>query len=225
MKDIPVFTTQYGVASLVLGQIPYRGQAYIRLQASQEPEKLLDECVMFCRMAGAEEIYATGNTCLESYPMHTDIWRMTCSRQTLGHTDAALFPVQDHTAAWFTQLYNEKIRKVPNAAWMTAADEAQMLRQGDGYFVHREGTLLGFGRIAEGEILFLASVYPQAGKDVVRALADATCLDQVQVEVASANVKAVSLYESLGFMKSALISRWFCVYRKSEHYPENNVGL
>ena len=53
MKDIPVFTTENGAASLILGEIPYRGQAYIRIQDSLEPESLLKECVSFCRMCGA----------------------------------------------------------------------------------------------------------------------------------------------------------------------------
>ena len=35
MKDIPVFTTDFGVASLILKEIPYRGEAYIRIQDLQ----------------------------------------------------------------------------------------------------------------------------------------------------------------------------------------------
>ena len=42
MKDFPVFTTEYGVASLILKEIPYQGTAYITLQDSLEPEKLLE---------------------------------------------------------------------------------------------------------------------------------------------------------------------------------------
>ena len=43
MKDIPVFDTPYGVASLFLREIPYRGRAYIKIQSALEPEKLLEE--------------------------------------------------------------------------------------------------------------------------------------------------------------------------------------
>jgi len=35
MRDIPVFTTQYGVASLVLKEIPYKKRAHITLQATR----------------------------------------------------------------------------------------------------------------------------------------------------------------------------------------------
>ena len=34
MKDFPVFTTENGVASLILKEIPYRGEAYIHLRDS-----------------------------------------------------------------------------------------------------------------------------------------------------------------------------------------------
>jgi hypothetical protein len=34
MRDIPMFTTEYGVASLVLKEIPYQAAAYITIQDS-----------------------------------------------------------------------------------------------------------------------------------------------------------------------------------------------
>ena len=45
MKDFPMFTTENGVASLVLREIPTRGDAYITVLSSEEPEKLLEECM------------------------------------------------------------------------------------------------------------------------------------------------------------------------------------
>ena len=41
MKDFPVFTTEYGIASLVLKEIPYKEEGYITLRASDTPEELL----------------------------------------------------------------------------------------------------------------------------------------------------------------------------------------
>ena len=61
MKNIPVFTTEHGAASLFLREIPYRKRAHIKLQATQEPEKLLEECISFCRACGAEWCDAAGN--------------------------------------------------------------------------------------------------------------------------------------------------------------------
>ena len=55
MKDFPVFTTENGVASLILKEVPYRGEAYIHLRDSQDPKALLEECVSFCAACGAEK--------------------------------------------------------------------------------------------------------------------------------------------------------------------------
>ena len=51
MRNIPVFTTENGVGSLVLQEIPYTGNAYVRIHDSVMPEAFLRECVDFCTMA------------------------------------------------------------------------------------------------------------------------------------------------------------------------------
>ncbi|MDY4222972.1 MAG: hypothetical protein SOX71_10830, partial [Candidatus Faecousia sp.] len=76
MKDFPVFPTSHGAASLTLKEIPYRQEAYIQIQSTQEPELLLEECIGFCAACGAERIYASGDACLERYPLHTSIYQM-----------------------------------------------------------------------------------------------------------------------------------------------------
>ena len=60
MKDIPMFTTPYGVASLSLREVPYQKAAYICILSADQPEMLLEECVSFCRACGAEKVYAKG---------------------------------------------------------------------------------------------------------------------------------------------------------------------
>ena len=209
MKDIPVFTTQFGVASLVLREVPYQQTAYIQLQVTTQPKKLLQECLTFCRMIGAEKILVKESEGITGYPFYTAIWRMEAAADALQYTDAALFPVQEHTADEFQRIYNEKVAHIPNAAWMDRADKTEMLKTGEGYFIHRDQQLLGIGRVLGGEIRFLASVQPSAGEDVVKALSHAVTTDTISVEVASANEKAVKLYERLGFLKIAELSRWY----------------
>lgn len=209
MRDFPVFTTEYGVASLILKEIPYQGTAFIILRDSLEPEKLLEECVSFCRVCGAEAVFATGHPCLESRPFYTALWEMRCQSAGMPDTDAALFPVQEATLEQWRGIYNEKVRMVPNGAWMTEKDGREMLKKGDGYFVHRDGTLLGIGR-ASGEMIdWVAAVRPGAGRDVVAALNHAVTADTAVLTVASENRKALSLYESLGFIKTKELSRWY----------------
>ena len=93
MRDIPMFTTEYGVASLVLREIPYRQEAYISIQSSLQPEQLLEECISFCRACGAERIYAKNHDCLTQYPVHTSIIKMRGFAQVDESKVENLWPV------------------------------------------------------------------------------------------------------------------------------------
>ena len=209
MKDIPVFATEYGIASLVLKEIPYQSAAYVTVRDSLEPERLLEECIGFCRACGADRIYATGHSELESRPLYTVMWQMQCSLEALPDTDAALWPVQENTLKQWQQIYNDKVRNLPNGAWMTDADARKMIERGDGYFIHRGETLLGIGRASGDTIDWVASLQPGAGRDVLLALSHAITEETVLLTVASVNIKAVKLYENLGFLKNKELSRWF----------------
>ena len=211
MRDFPVFTTENGVASLRFREVPYKGIAYITLQDSMNPEKLLQECVEFSKAVGAEKIYATGHSIVERYPLHTAIWRMSRLRDSLEDTDATLFPVTEKTVEAWRNLYNEKMQNVPNAATMTRQDGEELLKQGGGYFVHKNGKLLGMGIVREDTVDAVAAVKSGAGKDVMLALCSAVFTERVQLEVASANLRAVKFYERLCFIKTQEISRWYDV--------------
>lgn len=211
MKDLQVFTTEHGAATLILKEIPYQEKAYVILRDSLEPIALARECADFCRACGAEQVFAAGSDLLSKFAFYTDMWEMSSIRETVPDTDAALFPVQEQTLAQWRDIYNQKVKKVPNGAWMTHGDGEEMLKKGDGYFIHRSGVLLGIGRACADRIDWVASVRPGAGADVVKALTHATTEDRISLTVASANQKAVGLYESLGFLKTAEISRWYAI--------------
>ena len=209
MKNFPFFATQYGVAALTLREIPYQGKAYIKLLDTQQPELLLKECVDFCRVVGAEEIFASGDPTLEAFPFHTALWQMRCVAESIRSTDAALWPVQPETVQHFRSIYNEKIQRLPNSVWMDDTEEKDMLKTGEGYFVHRNGELMGIGRVKGDEIRFLAALQSGAGEDVLRALSHATTGETITLEVASTNHKAVALYDRMGFIKTKELSRWY----------------
>ena len=212
MRNIPVFTTEYGVGSLILREIPYRQEAYIRIQDTKEPEAFLGECVDFCKAAGAERIYGTGHPCCENYPLHTAVLQMQGDVTGLGDTDAAVFPVVEKNLSRFREIYNEKMSRVPNASFLTEADAREILKEGSGYFVHREGELLGIGVVKEPRLLALAACRKGAGETVVKALCHTFADRQVLLEVASANGKAFLLYERLGFVPTAELSRWYRIF-------------
>lgn len=216
MKNIPFFTTENGAASLVLREIPYSRRAYIRILDSLEPEALLRECVSFCRMAGAEQVYATGSKILDRYPFHTSVIRMRCPLDEIGDTDAALWPVQPNTLSKWRDIYHERMAGVPNSAWMTMDEAKAMLEAGEGYFVHRNGKLLGIGKVSGSKLDAVVSVERGQGVTVVRALCHAITDDLVTLEVASENMPAMKLYTKLGFIPCEEISRWFCVFQTSK---------
>lgn len=213
MKDFPVFTTEYGVASLVLREIPYQGCAYVTILDSREPALLLQECVSFCRMCGAESVYAKGHPYLERYPLYTVLLKMRAAIADLADTDAALWPVQEQTLEQWRGIYNHKVKRIPNGAWMTEKAAKEMLQKGEGYFVHRDKMLLGIGKVSGETLEWVASVYPGAGADVVCTLAHAVSGDAVTLTVANNNEKARKLYERLGFLPVQEVGRWYIVHK------------
>lgn len=212
MKDIPFFTCEYGVACLTLKEIPARGVAYVKILSSVQSEELVGECVSFCRACGAEEIFASGDDCLEKYPLTAELIRMARSREGIGETDAAVFPVTERTVGRWREIYNERMAGVPNAAWFSRQDEKWLLTEGDCYFVHRAGDLLGIGQASGETIDMIASCSRGAGRDVALAMASVLTGDRVSLIVARENKRAFRLYESLGFVPVELVSRWYKIF-------------
>lgn len=208
MKDIPVFTTENGAASLILGEIPYRGQAYIRIQDSLEPESLLKECVSFCRMCGAERIYASGHPWLEALPLHCAVVEMRGQAAPDPEKTRCLWPVTRETASEFRKLYNARMAGVDNAGTLEAKDEV-WLSSGPAYFVHDGGKLLGIGILEDTCIRAVASAVPGAREETLHTLFTLCPGELLRLEVASTNTRAIALYERAGFLKTGELSRWY----------------
>ena len=210
MNDIPVFTTEFGVGSLFLKEIPYKKAAYIQILDSAEACAFLQECVKFCRMCGAERIFAAGHPILEQYPIHTTILEMrgTAGAESFDH----LWPVTKETVTRWRSLYNEKMSGVDHAATLSQQDEKRILADGGAYFVHDGSELLGIGWISDNELMAIAAVMPGAGSRVLQALLSLAGERQVHLEVASTNERAIRLYEKHGFLKTREIRSWYCVH-------------
>jgi len=209
MRDFPVFATQNGVGSLILKEIPYRQCAYIHIRSASEPDLFLQECLDFCRVAGAQRIFATGHALLKAYPEYTAVWNMQISRQSIPQTDAALFPVTEQTSHSWQMIYNEKMLHVPNSAYMTRKDVQDLCEKGGGYFVHKQGRLIGLGVVTGNCLDAVIATEKGAGEQVVCALSNCITDDLVVLKVASTNQKAVRLYDRMGFVKTGELSQWY----------------
>lgn len=211
MKDMPFFDTEFGVASLVLKEVPYRQEAYIIIQSAWQPEELLRECVAFCRMVGAEKIYAKGHSCLEGRPVHTSVLEMRGTAWVDRAQLKNLFPVTETTVSRWRNLINQRMSGVDNAATLESRDEKKIMESGGAYFVHSAGELLGVGWLEDEKLLTVAAVKPGAGEPVMHTLMSLVEGAVMTLEVASTNDKAIRLYERLGFLKTGEISRWYRV--------------
>ena len=211
MKDFPMFTTEYGVASLILREVPYRQEAYIWIQATQQPEELLAECVSFCRAVGAERIYARGHESLAKYPLHTIIYEMRGQAQVDESKVEQLFPVTEKTIGHWRNLMNQRMSGVDNAGTLESRGEKEILDSGGAYYVHHGGELLGLGWIVSGEILLVAGVKPGAGERVMHTLMSVCTGEALRLDVVSTNERAIRLYERVGFIKTREVRRWYKV--------------
>ena len=215
MRDFPIFTTEYGVSSLTLKEIPYKNTAYIHIRDAQEGffEEHLRECVSFCRMCGAEAVFAAGRAELEAYPLHTAVLEMRGTAKSDPEKLKCLFPVTEGTVDRWRSIYNESMRSVDNTATLERRDEEKILRSGGAYFVHDSGHLLGIGWLEENRLLAVAAVERGAGEAVMHTLMSLAEGASLALEVASTNHRAIRLYERLGFLKTAEIVRWYDVTR------------
>ena len=211
MKDFPVFTTDWGVSSLILREIPYRAEAYIHIQDVQPEgfEEHLKECAAFCRMAGADRVYATGSQLLQAYPEYMSVYEMRGMAWVDPEKMVNLFPVTEQTVGRWRSLMNERLRGVDNAATLTAFDEKKILQSGGAYYIHRSGELLGLGWMEDTKLLLVAAVKPGAGETVMHSLMSLVEGADMTIEVASTNDRAIRLYEKLGFMKIREVVKWY----------------
>lgn len=213
MKDIPAFVTENGVAALSLQQIPYTGFAHITIYSSMALIEFLGECVGFCRAAGAEWILACGQAGLEKFPVYTRILSMQMPMPE-SKEQACLFPVTEQTVDEWLAVYNNAMKDVPNASFLSKQTGKSILQKNSAYFVHDDGELLGIGVVENDTILAIASCKKGAGERVMHTLCGALCGDFVKLEVAENNIPAMRLYKRMGFVVTGVKNTWYDVTKK-----------
>ncbi|MBE6980356.1 MAG: hypothetical protein E7431_08315 [Ruminococcaceae bacterium] len=212
MKDFPMFTTEYGVASLILKEVPYRQEAYIIIQSTQQPKELLEECISFCRVVGAEKIYARGHEFVESSPLHCAIYEMRGQIAVDEQKTANLWPVTPENIGAWRDFLNSRMKGIDNAGTLEKSGEKEILDLGGAYFVHRGGKLLGAGWIVDGELMLIAAAEKGMGEQVLHTLLSAAASEEIRLQVVSTNERAIGFYEKMGLIKTAELRRWYRVF-------------
>lgn len=210
MRDFPFFTTEYGVASLILREVPYREEAYIHIQEAQ-PEHLaehIQQCRDFCRAVGAEHIYIKEYPGLPQLPLHTQMVQMSGTAWVDLEKLCALFPVTEATVGRWRAYHNRRMAGIDNAATLEAREEGKILESGGAYFVHQDGQLLGIGWLEDTKLLTVAAESGQ-GEWVMHSLMSLVEGAQMTLEVASTNKRALALYQRLGFVATRPLDSWY----------------
>ena len=216
MKDFPLFPTEYGMSSITLREIPYRKQAYIWIHSAEDGQFFphLEECVRFCRMAGAERVLAANHPQLEGFPVYTTLLEMTGTGRKWDDESVVRVPVSESTVSRWRALFNKRMSFVDGAGSLGYGDEAKILGQGNACFVCRGDTTLGIGWLSKGQVRAVASLIPGAGETVMACLMGAVPGQPLRLEVASTNERAIRLYRRLGFTVTRTLFTWYQIPEK-----------
>ena len=213
MRNIPMFVTENGAASLTLDQIPYQKAAYVQIRDSVNPEALLQECCEFCRAAGAEAVYAWGHPVVEAYPFYTAVLLYEGDRANLLPTDFVAENVTVEQLSDWVRIYNENMMSVPAAAYMTMQKARDCVEKGRAYVVlDPDRDLCGIGVVEGNTVQTLISLYRGMGADILAALAATLPSDRILLEVASSNERAVRLYNHQGLQCIEVLSDIYKIF-------------
>ena len=211
MKDIPVFTTTAGAATLILRNIPAWGRAYILpCTGVTSAFELAQQCAGFCRAAGAREVDIRLPEPEPGLPFRCELWRLRLEPERRpGGERLRLTPVTARNAEDYRALYNRRFAGVDNAA-VCGAEDLQRLQAGGGYLYYEGEEAVGLGEVQDGELRAIASARRGLGEPLALSLLE-KIPGPVELTVASSNLPALQLYERLGFEKVRRLSSWYRV--------------
>ena len=215
MKNIPLFTSSYGLATLILKEISWNGRAYVLIRSvwNDQTAALLDECRSFCRAVGAEEIYASWEQ--EALPAdHAwDMIDMVCQKSALPapRQTVELEQATPETAEDYLRIYNQCFRDVPAAASYDRKSLEPLYGEDLIWLAKVRGKYAAVAEISKDGLEGIA-VLPEfrgLGFDLAATVLRMVPSTEVRLKVASTNVRAGRLYDRLGFTAAGISRRWY----------------
>ncbi len=215
MKDIPIFTTANGTASLLLREIPYKSCAYVVVRSvfSGGLDGLLEECAAFCVQAGAERVLASADEPLAALPHVHDMLLLSRPREGLPPPEkpVELAPVTAENGGSYQALYNRLFFDIPNAATCRRAELEALIARGSGFLALSGGVPAGLGEISGNELraLGVSPEFRGLGRPLALTLLGRLPGPVLEVRTSSRNPRALRLYERIGFRVERVLSRWY----------------
>lgn len=214
MKNIPLFTSSYGLATLILREISWNGRAYVLVREIwHDGAALLEECRAFCLAVGAREVYAAWAEGFETLPAaHAyDMLAMSCPKAALPVESLPLEPLSRENADAYLEIYQRCFRDVPSAASYDHKSLEPLYGEDLAWLVPVAG---GYGAIAEISKTGLEgiAVLPEhrgLGYPLAATVLQMVPSPVVHLRVASTNHRALALYCRLGFTEDAPARPWY----------------
>lgn len=218
MKDLPVFTCEHGVATLILREIPYKRNAYVLIRSYRPGSlrALMEESRQFCVLAGAERVSVSSDEPLENLKHLHDLAEMRCRRDGLPALEepVELEAVTEKNGKAFLEIYNRLFFSIPNAVTYTRQDLERVLRERSAFLAVVDGRPAGIGEWRGGELAVIG-VLPAfrglGGRLTLSVIGRMTAVDEVKLHVSTANLPAMKLYRRLGFVQTRVLSRWYAL--------------
>ena len=217
MKDIPIFTGQYGMGTLILREIPYKQCAYVLVRSAREGcmREFLEECSAFCRAAGAEWVLASAPEPLPFLLHVHDMLEYACPRKQLPPPlrPVELEPLDDRNAERYREIYNDLFRAIPNAATCRPEDLRRLREKSTACLALVGGETAGICQWSGSELEAIGVLPEFRGLGHRLAL---TVFEQMEGEtitlrVSSSNAPALRLYQKLGFDRTRVLSSWYAL--------------
>lgn len=214
MKNIPLFTSSFGLTTLILREISWNGRAYVLVREIwHDGAALLDECRAFCLAVGAREVYAAWAEGVETLPAaHAyDMLVMSCPKAALPVGELPLVPLSRENADDYLEIYQRCFRDVPSAASYDRKSLERLYDEDLAWLVPVAG---GYGAIAEISKTGLEgiAVLPEhrgLGYPLAATVLQMVPSSVVHLRVASTNRRALALYRRLGFTEEAPARPWY----------------
>ena len=214
MKDIPMFTGQHGLASLILKEIDVSGRAYVLVRSvwNGQTEAFLQECRGFCIAVGAQTVYASYD--LEDLPAEHayDMLIMEAEKAKLPQgKPVELEPLTTENGEVYLDIYNVCFREVIGAASYGKQDLQRLYDKDCAFLAKVDGMYAAVAEISEEALEGIAVLpaYKGLGYDLSLAVLPMVPRKTVRLKVASTNGQALGLYNRLGFVQTGVAGRWW----------------